>query len=775
MVAAGPVAMSPEERAAAELALGAANPPRSQLASGTSAGCEGPGGGSRRGAAPTARVAGGSLKGGLETPETGTPPPRSVSPSSDGGTSQPSIDRGGRDGNAAFDGGPSGGGEGGVEGEAGGSARAADSPPQPEERELDLPEAGATDSDDCASEERRREPPTGAATAEAQGTVAKETAAPTTEGVTSEQTATGVADSGAEEAPDTETRLVVAQPRPAQGSNDSLVVTEGEPEVLLCTPMDPASIAPERRREADRIAAELKQAASGGTTTKEAEGRSSLPSLPAANEPQVMSPEAEPAEQPSDEQQEEQQPPQPQQKQKQPAHTAAHAETNGDGPQAQYYARTPLQIPRGVGCMPGPLAPLGLGGVCWGPTAALRVRQLQTAAAAASSGMAMAAAAHVIGFPLPGPMTFNDRRIIKVLAAPSETYQRLIWAAKRVPEIILAEAEGEAPAMNVELYGSLSLDMHEPSADGKRPWQQDWPHYYINGRSDVDFVVEMRPGVTPQAVSQRLLAQASDQLPGSQSEPSRGTCSRRSWETPSWRLVGQTHVHKFQSTQYTLLGSCSEAEDSSSSEVYLDVTCIESPLHYSRFKSRQEAFRKVFSEVRCKMEVQFGALGALAFDAYVHLLKAFAAKVPGNALTGFQATCIGLFTLQLGNFRLKHTQSIALSLFEGFLRFCVVFFGDRPHGWQAHHKSCGIDLCSGGRWLPRQSTCWRSELYFMAAEVRMRTRPDERVNVMHSLDPCRVAQEAQVLLTRAYGGTEWGVPFVPQVGPFCPPPIVPSV
>lgn len=325
--------------------------------------------------------------------------------------------------------------------------------------------------------------------------------------------------------------------------------------------------------------------------------------------------------------------------------------------------------------------------------------------------------------------SFSDRRIIEVLAAPESTHLRLVATAKRVPEILSDPGE-HALVSCTELYGSLSLDMSEPNA--LRPWKQDWASYYVNGRSDVDFVVKTRHKVSPSAVAQRLLKKG------------------------PWRMIGQVQVHKFASTQFTLLGSFEdEGGGGQASEVYLDITCIEQTLHFNRFKNRQEAFRKVFMEVRSCIEGQYAAQGALAFDAYIHLLKAFAAKVPGNALTGFQATCIGLFTLQIGHFRMKPTQSIALSLFEGFLGFCVSFYSDmmRPAdlGWHSlSYRQCAIDLSVGGRWLPRMSTTWHSELYFMAEEVKMQTRPDERMNVTHSLDPARVSVEALALLNRAF-------------------------
>jgi hypothetical protein len=352
--------------------------------------------------------------------------------------------------------------------------------------------------------------------------------------------------------------------------------------------------------------------------------------------------------------------------------------------------------------------------------------QQVTAQAAGTAAFALLSPVPSLG---PTMNSFSDRRIIEVLAAPEATHRRLLRTARRVPEI-LADPDEHALVFCTELYGSLSLDMSEPNT--LRPWKQDWASYYVNGRSDVDFVVKTRHKVSPSAVAQRLLKKG------------------------PWRMVGQVQVHKFASTQFTLLGSFEdEGSNGYAQEVYLDITCIEQSLHFNRFKNRQEAFRKVFMEVRACIEGQYAAQGALAFDAYIHLLKAFAAKVPGNALTGFQATCIGLFTLQIGHFRMKPSQSIALSLFEGFLRFCVSFYSDmiRPADLCWHslsYRQCAIDLSVGGRWLPRMSTTWHSELYFMAEEVKMQTRPDERMNVTHSLDPARVSVEALALLNRAF-------------------------
>mmetsp|Transcript_110225 Transcript_110225/g.235373 ORF Transcript_110225/g.235373 Transcript_110225/m.235373 type:complete len:581 (-) Transcript_110225:243-1985(-) len=346
-----------------------------------------------------------------------------------------------------------------------------------------------------------------------------------------------------------------------------------------------------------------------------------------------------------------------------------------------------------------------------------------------------------------GMDSFSDRRIIQALAAPEEMHRRLLRTARWVPGVI-AEASDQVFSSSIELYGSLSMDMTAPPES--RSWNQDWASYYVNGRSDVDFVVEMRHRQSPSSIAQRLIKKG------------------------NWRMVGQVQVHKFASTQFTLLGSCDEVDagketSGEENKVYLDITCIEDPLHFKRFKLRQEAFRDVFQQVRASLEANFAAQGALAFDAYVHLLKAFAAKVPGNTLTGFQATCVGLFTLQICHYRLKPGQSIALALFEGFLRFCWSFYADIPpqprgRSWTApNYRRCAITLSDGGSFLPRMSTTWRSELYFLAVEESMHTRPDERMNVTHSLDPLVVSWEAQALLNRAFHGAPGGNLFAPDL------------
>jgi len=340
---------------------------------------------------------------------------------------------------------------------------------------------------------------------------------------------------------------------------------------------------------------------------------------------------------------------------------------------------------------------------------------------------------------MPGPQMNSvlDRRVIEVLAAPAKTHARLLRTAQKVPELLM-DPKNEKLCNSAELYGSMALDMNEPAA--RKGWKQDWASYYVNGQSDVDIVVDMRKDASPNSVAEILLKHG------------------------AWRLVGQVQVHKFASTQFTLLGSFAEdSEDAGKEEetnMVLDLTCIENTTQFKRFKKRQEAFRSVFVHTKARIEATYGPQGVLAFDAYIHLLKAFAAKVHGNALTGYQATCIGLFTLQICHFRLKPTLSIALAFFEGFLSFCSQFYGDQPDMQSMHmgmafaqsvsYRHMAIDL-SNGRLKPRRSSSWRSELYFNHTEANeLKTRPEDWMNVTHSLDPARVSSEASLLLMRTF-------------------------
>merc|ERR1719443_98537 len=213
---------------------------------------------------------------------------------------------------------------------------------------------------------------------------------------------------------------------------------------------------------------------------------------------------------------------------------------------------------------------------------------------------------------------------------------------------MLDDISSSTVALNsVELYGSMSMEVKEP----ERGYKKEWPLYYVNTNSDVDFVVEVGENTKSEAITDALISRlvADGQCQGA-------------------KIVSRTRVHKFASTQFTL--NIEVEENGEVFNVPLDLTCIDSHAHFERFRQRQLAFQAAFSSARSRLEAQFKARGAAAFDAYIHLLKAFAAKVPGNALTGFQAACLGLFALSLGVYKPRRPQSIAMTLFESFLQFC---------------------------------------------------------------------------------------------------------
>merc|ERR1719507_2128645 len=80
--------------------------------------------------------------------------------------------------------------------------------------------------------------------------------------------------------------------------------------------------------------------------------------------------------------------------------------------------------------------------------------------------------------------------------------------------------------------------------------------------------------------------------------------------------------------------------------VHLDLACISDANQFERFQGRQAAFEAVFSSARRHMHTKYGVSGGLAFDAYIYLLKAFAAFASRTSCSSFQAVCLGLFVLK---------------------------------------------------------------------------------------------------------------------------------
>jgi len=314
----------------------------------------------------------------------------------------------------------------------------------------------------------------------------------------------------------------------------------------------------------------------------------------------------------------------------------------------------------------------------------------------------------------------SDRCIIEGLAASEQTHRRLLRAAHRARSLLCAN--GSSQTLALELYGSLALCGARPREGGGQDWWQDWPRHYVRTDSDADLVALLRTGIRPSDLVRRLTGRG------------------------RFELVSQTSVNKFSTTHFTLRALM---EGDSPSEVSLDLTCIDSVPHFERFKGRQEAFRQAFRAARGQLEASNGACGAMAFDAYIYLLKSFSAKVEGNALSGFQATCLGLFALQLHLYELRCCQPTGLVLFECFLRFCCAFFADsHPNRCMQlrSYRYCAIDLSLGGRLLPRFSNKWRCEVYLLGVEVQLQTKINERMNITHSVVPEAVFAAAKKTL-----------------------------
>jgi len=310
----------------------------------------------------------------------------------------------------------------------------------------------------------------------------------------------------------------------------------------------------------------------------------------------------------------------------------------------------------------------------------------------------------------------DDHQIIEGLAASSRTHMRLLQTAHGVRELLynIIPVHRHQDVW-VELYGSLAL--YGPQQGVQKNWHQDWAQHYVRVNSDIDLVVLLQDGAMATEVVNRLVQH-------------------------EWKLQNMTNVPKFAITQFTFSGN--------SEQFWLDMTCIDKVDHYNRFKRRQEAFMYTFKMVRASLEGAFGRNGALAFDAYIYLLKAFAHSLPSNIITSFQATCFGLFCLQLKLYELKCVEPTGLMLFECFLRFCSTFFDGSMEkaAMMRNYRYNVVDLSLGARMLPRTSRKWQCEAYFLSCEVGLQTNPSERVNIAHSIDPAAVCKAARVTLMK---------------------------
>ncbi|CAE8736173.1 unnamed protein product [Polarella glacialis] len=332
-------------------------------------------------------------------------------------------------------------------------------------------------------------------------------------------------------------------------------------------------------------------------------------------------------------------------------------------------------------------------------------------------------------FQLHGPPNFLDRQIGMSLAASREVHERLVAAMQEVYKVL---ADLGINKCNIMLYGSLSFGRRK-MASTNGIVGDDKP--YVTNLSDVDvgFLVQDATGSSDVAA-----------------------CIIEKSSALGWRRVHSTVVPRFAVSQWTLQNEVG---------VHLDLTCIGDKAYFRQFSKRQHAFRELFWQMRQDMLSTYGGAGESAFDAYVYLLKAFAAFASRGVLTGFQAGCLGLFALQtwkvaeaqeLPSARVEPRQlPSALALFNRFLRFCHCFFGGsaaeaeqcrEEEDRQPSHRTHAIDLTGAGQLMNRLNDRARAEMYFAEVENGFVLPASAWMNVLHSLDPTSVSKKARLAL-----------------------------
>eukprot|EP00408_Alexandrium_pacificum_P019281 CAMPEP_0171183782 /NCGR_PEP_ID=MMETSP0790-20130122/15454_1 /TAXON_ID=2925 /ORGANISM="Alexandrium catenella, Strain OF101" /LENGTH=336 /DNA_ID=CAMNT_0011648765 /DNA_START=57 /DNA_END=1064 /DNA_ORIENTATION=- len=323
-----------------------------------------------------------------------------------------------------------------------------------------------------------------------------------------------------------------------------------------------------------------------------------------------------------------------------------------------------------------------------------------------------------------------DYQIIAAFTATVNRHEQLATAAWQVIEELLHTG---LPRQHLVLYGSLSLARSPCWFENDGRGSPGVATSYATNISDVDIAVLLQEGATAASVINPLQVGA----------------------PPEWRQLQSRLVPRFAVAQWTLV---------SKAGVHLDLTCISDAVHFEQFKERQMAFRKVFWQMRHLMQVKYGVQGVMAFDAYIYLLKGFAAFVSRSALTSFQATCLGLFVLQQGetNKQSSTTAPTALFFFGRFLAWCRTFFTDtarrKPSRFAQSYRVNAIDLSGEGRLIDRLSPRSNAELYFVDVELHLGAESSEWLNVLHSSDPKMIAAKARSAYDCWFGeSTLWKV------------------
>lgn len=313
------------------------------------------------------------------------------------------------------------------------------------------------------------------------------------------------------------------------------------------------------------------------------------------------------------------------------------------------------------------------------------------------------------------------------------------------------------PPQSLSLYGSLALPRAPPAGNMQAPRvglaDKNSDSCYVTAISDIDIAIFLPGDPTVQIVVPRAIQL---QMTGG----------------AEWRQVQSKHIHRFCVTQWTLVNELG---------VQLDLACISDPWHYHIFRVRQGVFRQIFWEVRMQMKERYGMYGTISFDAYVYLLKGFAAFVSRTTLTSFQALCLGMFSLQRLETGLAGTEQVkaaptGLCLFAQFLRFCRSFFsesgavectpsGEQKGGFRGY-RTMAMDLSQGGQWVlrseenkshPRERAgCAErmcAELFISQAEgeVGGEAPSVEWLNVLRAMDPRAISGKAATALDRWFG------------------------
>ena len=313
-----------------------------------------------------------------------------------------------------------------------------------------------------------------------------------------------------------------------------------------------------------------------------------------------------------------------------------------------------------------------------------------------------------------------DLDIVHGLAAAPERHRQLRRAAQLSLLAFVTPARGNGERPRPEMGGSMAL-MPGLSAPAHAV---DWPRNYVLSGSDVDVFVL---GGVHSAV-QKL--QLNDKINGLE-------------------LLERKRLQNLDVLQCTF--SCSSVDFKRVPEFQLDIIVASTVNEFKCLKGRQDAPRKVLRDQRVQMQASHGDAGMLAFDAYMYLVKAFAATVPERALSSFQAMSLGLFVLQLGLYRYvpgTTTQPTALILFECFLRWCGVYFGSqwRPDQKLKNYRFSALDL-STGRLALRTRSRTKCEAYFAADEVHgLHTHSADRLNIAGSISPELVHDAAHLAM-----------------------------